>query len=539
MAKSYQTDVVIIGGGIAGIVTAMELLNKGKSCLILDRDSPERFGGLARDAFGGMALCGTPQQKLNRIDDSPELLLRDWLSFADFSEQDYWPRQWAETYAQRNNADVYQWLVSQGVKFFPAVNWVERGDFAPGNSVPRYHIVWGTGWELVEVLIGRLKTHPQANKLTIKYQHFVDDFVVSNGGVTGCVGKDEANNEDFDVKANAVVVATGGINGNLEKVRQHWPQDWPEPPEVILNGSHPYADGWLHDKVSNQGGKVTHLEWQWNYAAGIHHPKPRMPLHGLSLIPPKSALWMDCRGNRIGPRPMVTGFDTNKLCERVCHQEQGYTWQILNKKIARKEISISGSEHNPSIRDKKAVKFMKEILLGNDDLYHYLVDECQDVVVANSLPELVEKMNQLTGNNLVSLENLQRDIKAYDRQIDRGATFHDDEQLRLIEHARRWKGDKIRTCKYQKICDESAYPLVAIREFLISRKSMGGIQTDACSRVLNTSGEAMENLYAVGEAAGFGGGGVCGKRSLEGTFLSLCVLTGRIAGRHLAGEVTP
>ncbi|MDX1695620.1 MAG: FAD-binding dehydrogenase [Ketobacteraceae bacterium] len=539
MSKLYETEVAIVGGGIAGIATALELLNKGIDCLILDRDTADRFGGLARDAFGGMALCGTPLQKLNRIPDSPELLLRDWLSFADFGAEDIWPRQWAEMYAERNNPDVYQWLVSQGVKFFPAVNWVERGDYVPGNSVPRYHIVWGTGWELAEVLIARLRSHANAGRARVEFQHFVKDFITTDGAVTGCQGINEATGEAFEVRAGTVVVATGGINGNLEKIREHWPEGWQEPPEVILNGSHQYSDGWLHDRISEQGANITHLEWQWNYAAGIHHPKPRMPLHGLSLIPPKSALWMDCRGNRIGPRPMVTGFDTNKLCERVCEQEKGYTWQVLNKKIARKEISISGSEHNPSFRDKKAVKFLKEILLGNDDLYHYMTEECPDVVVAYSIPELVEKMNAVTGDNLVTVENMTRDIKAYDAQIDRGPTFHDDEQLRLIEHARRWKGDKIRTCKYQKIDDERAYPLVAIREFLISRKSMGGIQTDLYSRVLDTSGNVMKNLYAVGEAAGFGGGGVCGRRALEGTFLSLCILSGRIAGRHLAGEAAP
>lgn len=234
MTKVYQTEVVIIGGGIAGIVTALELLNKGITCLILDRDTPERFGGLARDAFGGMALCGTPLQKMNRIRDNPELLLRDWLSFADFGPEDHWPRTWAEMYAHRNNPDVYQWLLSQGIKFFPAVNWVERGDFAPGNSVPRYHIVWGTGWELAEVLIARLKDHSQAEKAKVHFNHFVEDFTLTNGEVTGCRGVDEATNEPFEVKANTVVVASGGINGNLDKVRQHWPADWPSPPDTIF-----------------------------------------------------------------------------------------------------------------------------------------------------------------------------------------------------------------------------------------------------------------------------------------------------------------
>lgn len=536
----YKTDVLIIGGGIAGIVTALELLNKGIECLILDRDTRERFGGLARDAFGGMALCGTPIQKMNGIKDSPELLLADWHAFAEFGEADHWPRKWAELYADRNNPDIYRWLQTQGVKFFPAVNWVERGEYVPGNSVPRYHIVWGTGWELTEVLIKRLKAHSNWKKLDVQFQHSVNALSTASGAISGCSGINEATGEAFEVQANSVVVATGGINGCLDKVRANWPADWPPAPETILNGSHPYADGRLHDLAAEAlSANITHLDKQWNYAAGIRHPKPRMPEHGLSLIPPKSALWMDCRGKRIGPHPMVTGFDTTLLCHRVCEQERGYTWQVLNKKIARKEISISGSEHNPSFRDKKAVKFLKEILLGNDELYGYLTQQCEDVVVANSLPELVDKMNALTGEPLVNLEQMRADIQAYDAQIDRGPAFHDDDQLRRIEHARRWKGDKVRTLKYQKILDPAAGPLVAMREFLISRKSMGGLQTDDRSRVLNNAGVVIPNLYAVGEAAGFGGGGASGKRSLEGTFLSGCILSGRIAGRDLGGEASP
>lgn len=539
MTQVYSAEVAIIGSGLAGLVTALELLDRKKRVIIVDRDLPEKCGGLAKESFGGMALCGTPWQKLNRIKDTPALMLRDWLSFADFSAQDVWPRRWAEAYAERNYADVFCWLKTQGVNFFPAVNWVERGDYLPGNSVPRYHVVWGTGWELVRVLVAKLASHPQRHLCTTLFGHHVTGLQYKAGVIIGVEGIQTTSGKAFACEAPVVVVAAGGINGNLDKVRCHWPSDWPPAPESLLNGSHQYADGTLHDDVQRVGGQVTHLEWQWNYAAGIQHPHPTFPQQGLSLIPPKSALWMDCRGRRIGPQPMVTGFDTHMLCKRVCEQERQYTWQVMNRKIMLKEVSISGSEHNPSLRDKKLIAFLKEILLGNETLYRYLTEQCPDVVVADTLDGLVEKMNALTGENLVSVDMMRRDIGLYDQQIDRGAAMQNDDQVRRIEHARRWKGDKVRTLKRQKIMDDNAGPLIAVREFLISRKSMGGIQTDLHSRVLDATGNPLAGLYAVGEAAGFGGGGINGKRSLEGTFLSNCILTGRIAGRAIAGENTP
>ncbi len=535
--QRYTTEVLVIGGGLAGMVAALELLETGHRVLLLERDVAERFGGLAKDAFGGMTFCGSPQQKMSGIHDSPELLLQDWLAFAAFSPQDHWPRKWAEMYAERNRDDIYRWLGKQGVKLFPAVNWVERGDFMPGNSVPRYHIIWGTSWELVRILVGKLQQHCGAGNLTLCFQHRVEELIQSDGNIVGCSGHDDARNLDFEAHADVTVVATGGINGALEKVRRHWP--WRTVPPVILNGSHPYSDGKLHDAVAKLGGAVTHLDWQWNYAAGIRHPQPRWPNHGLSLIPPKSALWMDAFGRRVGPQPLVTGFDTHRMCERICALPHGYTWQVMNRKIARKEISISGSEHNPTFRDRKAIKFMSEILLGNAKLYEYLTSQCEDVVTADSFDELVTKMNALSMGARIDAEGMLQDIRQYDANIDRGTTLQNDDQLRRIQYVRRWKGDRVRTLKSQKILDPAAGPLIAIREFILSRKSMGGIQTDDHSRVLNSAGYPMSNLYAVGEAAGFGGGGSNGKRSLEGTFLTSCILTARIAARAISGITHP
>lgn len=536
--NAHRTEILIVGGGIAGIVAALELLRAGKQVTILDRDVEGRFGGLAKEAFGGMALCGTKVQAMNGVKDNPELMYRDWLSFAEFGEQDHWPKHWAEMYCHRNHQDVYRWLQENQVRFFPAVNWVERGEYMPGNSVPRYHIVWGTGWQLTEVLIQHLRAPRVANKLKVLFEHRVDAFITHNETVTGVCGLDERTGKEFEIEADVTIAATGGINGDLERVRKHWPEGWGHTP-YLLNGSHKYSDGLVHDAVEQVGGQVTHLDWQWNYAAGIRHPKPRMPDHGLSLIPPKSALWMNARGRRIGPHPLVTGFDTHGMCQRISNMEHAYSWQVMNQKIARKEISISGSEHNPAFRDRKPVTFLKEILLGNDTLYDYLVSECEDVIVANGIDQLAEKMNELSIGTTIDVDGMKADIRHYDSVIDRGAALHNDDQLRRIEHARRWKGDRIRTLKHQKIEDPKAGPLVAIREFIISRKSMGGIQTDDHSRVLSETGGPIEGLYAVGEAAGFGGGGANGKRSLEGTFLSLCVLTARVAARSIIGKANP
>jgi predicted oxidoreductase len=529
----YKTEVLIIGGGLAGIVAALELVEKKVSVLLLDRDNRDNIGGLAPWAFGGMALVGTPLQKRNKVYDSPEIALSDWHSFAEFTDTDIWPRKWAEIYVNRCLPDVYHWLKDRGIRFFPVVNWVERGEYGPGNSLPRYHFVWGTGYELTRKLVARLK-HPQHQKyLTIKHDHNVTALRQSGNRISGCDGLLQDSDTPFTVEADKTIVATGGLNGNIERVRKEWMKSWGDPPAIILNGSNPYCDGRMHDEVQRHGGNLTHLDKMWNYAAGVHHPQPRFPDHGISLVPPKSALWLDSRGKRIGPRPLVSGFDTHEICKAICHTGDQYSWQVLNRKIALKEVAVSGSEHNPSFRDKKLLRFLYETLRGNQPLYEYLTTQCEDFTVAESLPELVDKMNTCNGDGKVSLQNVSAAVKEYDAQIDRGSKLHNDDQLRKIAQARRWKSDRVRTCKFQKIVDKDALPLVAIREFILSRKTMGGIQTDDHSRVLDNNNEPIEGLYAIGEAAGFGGGGASGLRSLEGTFLSGCILTAQIAAEDI------
>lgn len=532
----HRSEVVVIGGGIAGIATALDLLDGGKSVVLLDRDDANVFGGLARESFGGMFFVDSPEQRRQGIRDSVDLALRDWHSFAEFGPEDLWPRAWAQAYVQRCTVDVYEWVRRHGIRFVPVVNWVERGEFRPGNSVPRFHIVWGTGKGLAETLIAALRDHANLQRLTVCFRHRVDRFLMRDGRAEGCEGVDETTGMPFEVRAEHVIVASGGINGNLDRVRQNWHRDWGTPPQRLLNGSHRFADGRLHDAAAAVGGAVSHLDKMWNYAAGVHHPKPRKPCHGLSLVPPRSALWLNWRGERIGPQPLVSGFDTRRLVTEICAQQRQYSWQIMNHRIALKELAVSGAEHNPSIRDGRRLGFLRDILFGNRWLVKEMIDHCPDFVTAATLPELVAKMNALQGDQSVQLAAVQDAVGQYDATIARGRSLMNDEQLRRIDAMRKYRGDRFRLCKFQRINDSAALPLIAVREFIISRKSLGGIRTDLHSRVIDVAGRPVEGLYAVGEAAGFGGGGMHGLRALEGTFLGGCILSGRIAAAAINGR---
>lgn len=529
-----KTDVLIVGAGIAGLVTAYECLNHGLTVRILDRDKPDKIGGLAKLAFGGMALVDTPLQRRMGIKDSSEIALKDWHSFANFSEDDFWPKKWAEYYVNHSCVKVYHWLTDLGLKFLPAVNWVERGMQGDGNSLPRYHVIWGTGHRLVTLFEELLETHPNRQKLEFHFEHKVEHFIFDDGVVIGCEAFDKQRKKQQAYHAKHVVVACGGITGNLDLVRKHWYKPWGEAPAEILNGSHKYADGLLHEALAEKNTAVTHLDKMWNYAAGIPHPKPHFPGHGLSLIPCKSALWLDADGKRIGPEPLVTGFDTNELCRRVSQLPDPYTWQVLNWRIAAKEFAISGSEHNPSIRDRKFLTFLKEIFLGNHALIKKLAQESDHFIVADSLSELVKQMNALNGDQRITAEGLYEEMRAYDEMVSRGKALWNDDQLRRIQHARAWRSDKLRTCTPKPMLDKKSGPLIAMKLRLISRKSLGGIQTNLDSQVLDQQGKVISGLYAIGEAAGFGGGGASGFRSLEGTFLSGCILTARAAAHAIS-----
>lgn len=533
MHQPASSDVVVVGGGLAGIVAALEALRAGLTVTVVDRDTPERLGGLALWAFGGMALVGTPLQARMKIPDTPERALADWLRFGELDPADGWSRAWARHYVERSRAEVYDWLTGEGVRFLPAVNWVERGRFGEGNSVPRYHIAWGTARGVVRRLVALMQQAGEGGRLCVLHRHRVVALERDAGRVAGAFAVDETRGTELRLRAPVVVLATGGLNGSHEACIENWPADSARPARM-LNGAHPHADGRLHRWVADElDGQIVNRGAMWNYAAGFPHPFPHFDGHGLSTIPCKSALWLDHRGERIGPEPLVTGFDTRWLCERVAAQEKPWTWHLLNWRIAARELAISGAEHNPRIRDRQLIPFLRETLFGNHRLVRQLQRESPDFLVADSLDGLAGRMNALTCSHDIDAGRLKATADAFDANFARGRSLHNDDQIRRIVHARQWGSDRLRTCRPQPLQSPRARPYIAIRVQLVTRKSLGGLRTDLQSRVLDARGAAIPGLYCVGEAAGFGGGNANGKRSLEGTFLPGCILTARAAARSI------
>ena len=600
-----EPDVIVVGAGLAGLVSTLELLRSGHTVLLLDRCRPHELGGLAREAFGGMFMVDSPEQRRSRIRDSERLALEDWLRIAEFGADEQWPRRWAEQYVTRARDDVGGWLRELGVRFFPVVNWAERGNFGDGNSVPRFHLTWGTGKALVQAVWAAIERHPRRAALEVRFGARVTGLILDDEGrVVGCrvleedwgggrgsadadaggsgrlaPGETRAGPESASAdaggsgrlalgesRAGTVIIAAGGIGGNPELVRRVWPTDeLGSPPRRLLMGSHPYADGALHEESGRIGGAVTHLSRMWNYADAVRHPVPQREHHGLKLIPPRSGVMLDPDGRRYGPVPVMPTYDAYAALERMCEDERKYSWLVCNWRIARRELDVSGSQHNPHLRERRRVRFLLGVLLGKPRVVSHLLEGSPDFVSASSLPELAQRMNEVArglagegadgeapaaGEGEVAGDGvsegpidpavLAAELGRYDEGIARGKGLFNDDQLRRIGQLRNWRGDRLRTCAFQRILDPKAGPLIAIRLQVMARKSLGGIQTDLACRVLRSAdGEPIPGLYAVGEAAGFGGGGMHGKRSLEGTFLGGCVFTGRLAAAAIAGAELP
>ncbi|MFB2531963.1 FAD-dependent oxidoreductase [Paracoccus sp. p3-h83] len=522
-------DAVIIGGGLAGLVAALGLIEQGLRVTLVDRDTPDALGGLARESFGGLMIVGSPAQARNGITDTPEIALADWRRFGELAEGDRWPLAWASSYVEHSRAGIHDWLAGMGQKFLPMPLWVERD----GNSVPRWHVCWGTGAGLVATILRALNAHPQRARLDLRFGIHVQRLLTEAGRVTGVIGSDASGGE-VTLRAARVIIASGGITGDDGMVRRHWHRDWQPAPPVILNGGHRFGDGTLHHAAQAAGAAVVQLDRQWNYAAGIRHWAPKKPRHGLSLVPVRHAVWTDATGQRVMP-PLLTGLDTRDLVTRICALPGGYGWQVTNRRIALRELAVSGAEMNPSIRDGSRLRFLRDILFGNRWLYDTLTGQAPDVVTAESLPDLVAAMNRLDSPGPpVDADRLLASIAGFDAQIAQGAAATDP-QLTAIARMRQWRGDRVRLARGQRILDPKAGPLVAIRTFVIARKTLGGITTDLSCRVLDAADQPIPGLYAVGEAAGFGGGNANGLRGLEGTFLGGAIHTGRRLAQAIAG----
>lgn len=545
-------DVIVVGAGLAGLVATAEIADAGKKVLLLDQEPECSLGGQAWWSFGGLFLVDSPEQRRMGVKDSRDLAWQDWVGTAGFDrDEDYWGRKWAEKYIDFAAGEKRAWLHNMGIRFFPIVGWAERGGYLTeghGNSVPRFHIVWGTGPGLVEPFERKVRKHMKEGTVVFQPRHQVDELINENGVITGVRGSllipsTIARGEDssrevidhFEYKAEAVLIASGGIGGNLDLIRENWPKRLGKAPEKMVTGVPAHVDGRMLSIAEEAGGRIVNRDRMWHYTEGLKNWDPIWSNHGIRIIPGPSSIWLDATGRRF-PAPNFPGFDTLGTLQAIQNSGYEYSWFILTKKVIKKEFALSGSEQNPDLTEKSIRKLLSRITAEAPGPVQAFMDKGEDFVIADCLEDLVAEMNKLTGDNLLDVSEVKRQIQARDREIDN--KFTKDLQITALRGARNYLGDKlIRVAPPHKFLDPKNGPLIAVRLNILSRKTLGGLQTDLSGRVLNSSHEAIPGLYAVGEASGFGGGGIHGYRSLEGTFLGGCLFTGRQVGSAIIKEL--
>lgn len=547
-----DADVIVIGAGLAGLVATAELADAGRKVILLDQEPEQSLGGQAFWSFGGLFLVNSPEQRRLRIRDSRELALHDWFGSAGFDrEEDEWPRRWAKAYVDFAAGEKRAWLHGRGIRWFPIVGWAERGGYLAtghGNSVPRFHVTWGTGPGLLEPFLRRVREAAASGLVSLRFRHRVTRLTKSAGVIEGVAGellepsraaRGEASSRgvagDFALKAQAVIVCSGGIGGNHDLVRRHWPSRLGAPPKRLLSGVPEHVDGKMLGITETAGARLINGDRMWHYVEGIQNWSAIWPKHGIRILPGPSPLWFDARGNRL-PVPLFPGFDTLGTLEHIVKTGFDYSWFVLDRSIIAKEFALSGSEQNPDLTGKSWRKVIERATAGIPSPVQAFMDKGEDFIVEAELSRLVARMNALTGENLIDEARLHAEIEARDREAE--SAFGKDLQLTALRGARAYIGDRlIRTARPHRILDPRHGPLIAVRLNILTRKSLGGLLTDLSSRVLGDDGAPLPGLYAAGEAAGFGGGGLHGYRALEGTFLGGCLFSGRIAGREAARAV--
>ncbi|MFD3687335.1 FAD-binding dehydrogenase [Nocardiopsis sp. NPDC058631] len=547
-----QADAIVVGAGLAGLVAAAELADAGKKVVLLDQEPEQSLGGQAFWSFGGLFLVDSPEQRRMGVRDSRELALQDWAGTAAFDRpEDEWPRRWAEAYVDFAAGEKRSWLHAQGLRFFPIVGWAERGGYLAdghGNSVPRFHITWGTGPGVLAPFERRVRAAAERGLVSLRFRHRVDELVVTDGTVTGVRGavlapsdiaRGQASNRDvvgdFEVSAQAVVVTSGGIGANHDLVRKSWPERLGTPPKHMLSGVPEHVDGRMLGITERAGGQIINPDRMWHYTEGIQNWDPIWAGHGIRILPGPSSLWLDAAGKRL-PAPYFPGFDTLGTLDHIMRSGHDYTWFVLSQKIIEKEFGLSGSEQNPDLTGKDLKLVLKRVLPGAPGPVEAFKEKGADFVVADKLPALIRRMQEVAGDGVLDADTVTREVVARDREM--ANTFTKDLQVMSIHSARTYRGDRLaRVAAPHQILDPKAGPLIAVRLHILTRKTLGGLHTDLDSRVLRADGTPFPGLYAAGEVAGFGGGGVHGYRALEGTFLGGCLFSGRIAGRAAASAL--
>ena len=547
-----DADVVIVGAGLAGLVAAAELADAGRRTVIVEQEPQASLGGQAHWSFGGLFLIDSPEQRRLRIRDSFALARQDWFGSAGFDrEEDHWPRLWADAYLDFAAGEKRSWLHRQGMRWFPVVGWAERGGYLAtghGNSVPRFHVTWGTGPGVLEPFLRRVAEGEARGLISLRFRHRVTGLTRSAGTVDGVAGEilEESAAErgqasartvtgSFAIRAQAVVVASGGIGANHALVRRNWPARLGEPPARMLSGVPAHVDGAMLAVAEGAGGRLINGDRMWHYVEGIANWAPIWPAHAIRILPGPSSLWFDARGNRL-PVPLFPGFDTLGTLEHLRRTGFDHSWFVASRSIVAKEFALSGSEQNPDLTGRSWRQVIQRARAGMPSPVQAFLDKGEDFIVETDFSRLVARMNALGGAGLIDEAHLRAQIEARDRDADN--PYGKDLQVTALRGARAYLGDRlIRTAKPHRILDPAHGPLVAVRLNILTRKSLGGLMTDLSSRVLGGDGAPVPGLYAAGEAAGFGGGGLHGYRALEGTFLGGCIFSGRIAGRAAAKAV--
>ncbi|MFI8182826.1 FAD-binding dehydrogenase [Actinacidiphila glaucinigra] len=553
-AASQDADVIVIGHGLAGLVATAELADKGRKVFLLDQEPETNLGGQAFWSFGGLFLVDSAEQRLMGIKDSRDLAWQDWQGAAGFDRdvadprgQDHWAHKWAEAYVDFAAGEKRSWLHQQGVRWFPIVGWAERGGGLAdghGNSVPRFHVTWGTGPAVVEPFEKRVRAAAARGLVSFRFRHRVDELVRTGGAVTGVRGavlepssaprgtrSSRTVVGDFELRAPVVIVTSGGIGADHDLVRQSWPARLGAPPKNMISGVPEHVDGRMLAITERAGGRIVNPDRMWHYTEGLQNYAPIWAKHGIRILPGPSSLWLDATGRRFSA-PDLPGYDTLSTLKAITDTGYDYSWFVTTQKILAKEFALSGSEQNPDLTNKDIPLTLSRLWQTPEPIERFKKNGA-DFVVSSSLPALVAGMNRLTGEDLIDLADLKRQIDARDREIDNPYTK--DVQVMGIRNALAYPGDFLsRTATAHKIMDPAAGPLVAVRLNILTRKTLGGLQTDLSGRVLDADGAPVPGLYAAGEVAGFGGGGVHGYRSLEGTFLGGCLFSGRQAGRAAA-----
>lgn len=548
-----EADAIVIGGGLAGLVAAAELADAGRSVVILEQEGSNALGGQAFWSLGGLFFVDSPEQRRMRIRDSRELALQDWMGSAQFDrEEDYWPRCTAEAYVDFAAGEMRPWLHAMGMRWFPVVGWAERGGALAdghGNSVPRFHITWGTGPGVLAPFIRRVGEHEQAGRIKIRYRHQASRLVTTNGAVTGVTGEvlEPSTAERgqrsgrgvigaFELSAPKVIVTSGGIGGNFDLVRANWPVERLGPaPKTMVAGVPHHVDGRMVAIAQDAGAALINADRMWHYTEGVQNWAPIWPDHGIRILPGPSSMWFDALGERLAA-PCMPGFDTLSTLKRILSTGYDYSWFVLTQSIIKKEFALSGSEQNPDLTSGKWLNVLKTRRgAGAPPPVEAFKKHGADFIVRDTLPELVSAMNAMTGEDLLDHQRIAAQIQARDREIEN--PFSKDAQVTAIRGARAYLGDKlIRTAKPHRILDPAHGPLIAVRLHVLTRKTLGGLHTNLDGQVLDASGATLPGLYAAGEVAGFGGGGYHGYNALEGTFLGGCIFSGRNAGRHAAAN---